>query len=253
MIEGIKFIKAEEKYIYSYWQTFDKIAKERKYLAMDEAFPFEETVEFIKNIINKNLPQLFIIDLESDNCIGWCDVLPKTEKVGYLGMGILKEYREKGIGSSLLKQIIDLSKEYYLTDNVYLAFDIDSYSEKLYGYFYFKNDDYLYKNFNASHGDLNVWITGIIKSAVATCTRTTCDYLSDITNISCIRIYINLVTVDSSKRDYITECVNKAMDFAINKRNDSIYDKFEKTIKLLETVPDGYIVNSTILAELTEE
>ncbi|WP_235665231.1 hypothetical protein [Clostridioides difficile] len=70
MIEGIKFIKAEEKYIYSYWQTFDKIAKERKYLAMDEAFPFEETVEFIKNIINKNLPQLFIIDLESDNCIG---------------------------------------------------------------------------------------------------------------------------------------------------------------------------------------
>ncbi|HBF7699398.1 TPA: GNAT family N-acetyltransferase [Clostridioides difficile] len=112
MIEGIKFIKAEEKYIYSYWKTFDKIAKERKYLAMDEAFPFEETVEFIKNTINKNLPQLFIIDLESDNCIGWCDVLPKTEKVGYLGMGILKEYREKGIGSSLLKQIIDLSKEY---------------------------------------------------------------------------------------------------------------------------------------------
>ena len=48
MIEGIKFIKAEEKYIYSYWQTFDKIAKERKYLAMDEAFPFEETVELIK-------------------------------------------------------------------------------------------------------------------------------------------------------------------------------------------------------------
>ncbi len=27
-------------------------------------------------------------------------------------MGILKEYREKGIGSNLLKQIIDLSKEY---------------------------------------------------------------------------------------------------------------------------------------------
>lgn len=42
---------------------------------------------------------------------------------------------------------IDLSKEYYLTDNVYLSFDIDSYSEKLYGYFYFKNDDYLYNNF----------------------------------------------------------------------------------------------------------
>ncbi|NJI79449.1 GNAT family N-acetyltransferase [Clostridioides difficile] len=112
MMEGIKFIKSEEKYIWSYWQTFGKIAKERKYLAMDEAFPFEETVEFIKNVITKNFPQLFIIEVKSDTCIGWCDVLPKTKTVGYLGMGILKEYREKGIGSSLLKQIIDLSKEY---------------------------------------------------------------------------------------------------------------------------------------------
>lgn len=108
----VKFIKPEERYIRSYWESFDKIAKERKYLAMDEAFPFEGTVEFIKDAIAKDFPHLFIIDLEKDSCVGWCDVSPKTETIGYLGMGLLSEYRGHGIGSKALKQIIELSKTY---------------------------------------------------------------------------------------------------------------------------------------------
>lgn len=68
----VKFIKPEEQYIRSYWQAFDNIAKERKYLAMDEAFPFESTVEFIKDAISKDFPHLFIIDLQKDTCMGWC-------------------------------------------------------------------------------------------------------------------------------------------------------------------------------------
>jgi RimJ/RimL family protein N-acetyltransferase len=112
MIGKVKLIKPEERYIRSYWETFDRIAKERKYLAMNEAFPFESTVEFIKDAIVKDFPYLFIIDLENDNCVGWCDASPKTETIGYLGRGILPEYRGKGVGSSILKQVIDLSKLY---------------------------------------------------------------------------------------------------------------------------------------------
>lgn len=58
----VKFIKPQEQYIPSYWETFDTIAKERKYLAMNEAFPFESTVEFIKEAIVRDFPHLFIID-----------------------------------------------------------------------------------------------------------------------------------------------------------------------------------------------
>lgn len=108
----VKFIKPEERYIRSYWENFDKIAKERKYLAMNEAFPFEGTVEFIKDAIDKDYPHLFIIDLENDRCVGWCDASPKTGTIGYLGMGILPEYRGIGLGSNVLKQIIELSKVY---------------------------------------------------------------------------------------------------------------------------------------------
>lgn len=47
----IHFIQPEERYIRSYWETFDRIAKEKKYLASEEAFPFDSTVQFINRSI----------------------------------------------------------------------------------------------------------------------------------------------------------------------------------------------------------
>jgi len=46
------------------------------------------------------------VALELDRVIGWCDVLPKGPPVhahcGTLGMGLLPEFRGKGIGKELL-------------------------------------------------------------------------------------------------------------------------------------------------------
>lgn len=111
-MSNVKLIKPEERYIRSYWESFDTIAKERKYLASNEAFPYDGTVDFIKESIRKGFPHLFIIDVEKDTCIGWCDVTPKTEIIGYLGMGLLSEYRECGIGKKALEQVVKMSKEY---------------------------------------------------------------------------------------------------------------------------------------------
>lgn len=44
--------------------------------------------------------------------MGWCDALPKDETIGYIGTGLLKAYRGQGIGTQLLGQIIELSKQY---------------------------------------------------------------------------------------------------------------------------------------------
>lgn len=111
-MKHIQFIKPEECYIRSYWEAFDAIAKEKIYLAADEAFPYHETVSFVKDNIAKNIPQLFAIDTELDLCVGWCDALPKEETIGYLGMGLLPAYREQGIGTKLIEQILKLSKNY---------------------------------------------------------------------------------------------------------------------------------------------
>jgi len=108
----IKFVKPEERYIKSYWEAFDAICKENIYLATPEAFPLESTIEFVKSAMEKNIPFLFAIDTETDRCVGWCDAMPQTETVGYLGTGLLPAYREQGIGRQLIKEVIALSKAY---------------------------------------------------------------------------------------------------------------------------------------------
>ncbi|MHC1761715.1 MAG: N-acetyltransferase family protein [Negativicutes bacterium] len=108
----LKFTKPEIKYIQSYWETFDTIAKENIYLAATKAFPLESTIEFVNSSIEKKLPHLLVIDTEFDCCVGWCDAMPKSETVGYLGTGLLSKYREQGIGKRLIREVIDLSKEY---------------------------------------------------------------------------------------------------------------------------------------------
>jgi len=108
----IKLIKPEERYIQSYWEAFDAICKEQIYLATPEAFPLENTIKFVKSAIEKNLPMRFAIDTKTDRAIGWCDATPKTKTIGYLGTGLLPPYREQGIGTQLIKEIIALSKAY---------------------------------------------------------------------------------------------------------------------------------------------
>ena len=108
----IQFIKPEEKHIQSYWETFGAICKEGIYLGALEPFPLESTIEFVKDNIAKNVPMLFVIDTKLDRCVGWCDAMPKTETVGYLGTGLLSEYRELGLGKKLITEIIELSKVY---------------------------------------------------------------------------------------------------------------------------------------------
>lgn len=114
-MENIKFIEINEKYIDSFWESFNTIASERKYLGSTSAFPLESTIEFLKTSKINNVPYLFVLDTKKDIVVGWCDAQPKSDNVGYLGMGLLKEYREKGIGKKLIKEVLRISKEFGYT------------------------------------------------------------------------------------------------------------------------------------------
>ncbi|MCL2843378.1 MAG: GNAT family N-acetyltransferase [Oscillospiraceae bacterium] len=108
----IQFVKPETRYIQSYWEAVDTVCKERIYLASSEGFPLESTIEFVESCIDKHIPQLFVIETATDRCVGWCDAQPKSATIGYLGTGLLSEYREQGIGRQLIQEIITLSKNY---------------------------------------------------------------------------------------------------------------------------------------------
>lgn len=102
----------EDRYMRSYWETFDAVAKEKKYLASTERFPFESSVTFYRNLTEKGLPRVFAVDTRTDRCIGWCDISAKSETVGTLGTGLLKEYRDCGTGALMLTEALRQAREY---------------------------------------------------------------------------------------------------------------------------------------------
>jgi ribosomal protein S18 acetylase RimI-like enzyme len=104
--------KVTTEFAESYCKAVDTVARERKYLGSTTGFPLEKTIEFVKFIVGQNLSQYFAI--EDGEVVGWCDIIPKSYEglthVGVLGMGILKEYRGKGLGTQLLEKAIEHAK-----------------------------------------------------------------------------------------------------------------------------------------------
>lgn len=106
----IKIIRAEEKYIESYWEAFDGIAKEEIYFATTRAYPLVVIREWIKMFIEMGMPSLFLV--EGEKVIGFAEADFKCREIGYISMGIIKGYRELGYGTELLKALMEECKEY---------------------------------------------------------------------------------------------------------------------------------------------
>jgi len=109
-MKQVTLIKAEKRYIDSFYKLFNEVAAEGKWLGRLSAFPYEETVAFMDLGIQKGVPFLFAMD--GDEVIGWCDVQPKEGGYGVFAMGLKLEYREQGIGRKMATEIIKLAKDY---------------------------------------------------------------------------------------------------------------------------------------------
>jgi ribosomal protein S18 acetylase RimI-like enzyme len=80
------------------------VAAERRWLARTTAFSTEQTAVFVAGNIAHGHPQ-FVAD-DGGRVVGWCDVFPVPREVsphvGQLGMGVLREWRGRGLGGRLL-------------------------------------------------------------------------------------------------------------------------------------------------------
>ncbi len=108
----VTFIEPTEAYIISYSEALDAVAREKIYLAKLEGFPIEETIPFMRNSIQKKIPFLLAVNTDTNQVVGWCDAQPKAEEIGYLGLGVLKDYRGKGIGKRLVRAILEHGKKF---------------------------------------------------------------------------------------------------------------------------------------------
>jgi RimJ/RimL family protein N-acetyltransferase len=112
----IEIVYPTEKYFSSFHEVLSKVASERVYIEMIEAPPLEKVSGFQKKLISINGPVYYAIQ---NNCVvGWCDVFPednpRQSHRGGLGMGLLPEFRGKGVGSKLLKAVLEHAKKFGL-------------------------------------------------------------------------------------------------------------------------------------------
>jgi ribosomal protein S18 acetylase RimI-like enzyme len=101
----------------SFHACLDVVARERKYLAMFEAPPLESVAAFVADNVAHHHPQLVARD--GERVVGWCDIVPRWQHAwahcGTVGMGVLPEFRGKGLGPRLLRACIAAAVERGIT------------------------------------------------------------------------------------------------------------------------------------------
>ena len=113
---AVQIIYPSIRYVKSFHETLSKVAKERVYLEMIEAPSLEKVKGFQTEHIARKGPVAYATD--DENVVGWCDIFPDTNPRmnhrGHLGMGLLPEYRGKGIGGRLLENVLVQAKKFGL-------------------------------------------------------------------------------------------------------------------------------------------
>lgn len=110
---SIQIIYGNEKYFRSFHEALTAVAKERIYIEMIEPPPLEKVAGFQGDLIAKNGATYYALD--GERVVGWCDVFPeenpRLSHRGGLGMGLLPEFRGKGLGSKLLEAVLAHAKK----------------------------------------------------------------------------------------------------------------------------------------------
>jgi ribosomal protein S18 acetylase RimI-like enzyme len=90
----------------------DVVMRERRYLAFLEGFPLDEAAAFVARNLRLGNPQ-YVAD-DDGAIVGWCDIRRETIPVyahcGHLGMGLLPDYRGRGLGERLIRASIDAAR-----------------------------------------------------------------------------------------------------------------------------------------------
>jgi ribosomal protein S18 acetylase RimI-like enzyme len=88
------------------------VMKEREYLAFQQPFSLAQTAAFVASNIENGNPQVVADD--GGRIVGWCDVrrepIPIYAHEGVLGMGLLPDYRGRGLGKRLLRTALDAAR-----------------------------------------------------------------------------------------------------------------------------------------------
>jgi RimJ/RimL family protein N-acetyltransferase len=87
------------------------VARERRWLAVQDAFPLEQSAAFVASGIARGEPRFVAVG--GATIVGWCDVRAETFPVyaheAMLGMGLLESHRGRGLGERLIRTTLEAS------------------------------------------------------------------------------------------------------------------------------------------------
>lgn len=100
----ISIVPIAESHAEGFHACLDAVAREKKFLAQVEALPLERIQSFVRESVTSGAAQFVAVD--GTLVVGWCDIFPAwahaIKHCGSLGMGLLPDYRGRGIGQQLL-------------------------------------------------------------------------------------------------------------------------------------------------------
>ena len=109
----IEIVEVTEEYIERLHAAIDAVARERRFLARTEMPPLDSFKERINHHIQMGSPQSVAVC--QGRVIGWCDISlnekPAFAHCGNLGIGVLPSHRGQGIGTGLMRTILERAKE----------------------------------------------------------------------------------------------------------------------------------------------
>ena len=96
------------EHIAGFREALGSVARERAFLAHTDVPSLEWATEFVTR--NIELDHAQFVALEQGVVVGWCDIVPGGRPgfghSGSVGMGVLKEWRHRGLGRALLEACI---------------------------------------------------------------------------------------------------------------------------------------------------
>jgi len=108
-VQGVQIVPTANQYMPSFRATLDVVARERKYLVLLEAPPLEAVRSFVRQGLDDGGVQMLAV-AESETVVGWCDIWrsprPGLGHSGVLGVGLLPDYRDRGIGRRLIEETL---------------------------------------------------------------------------------------------------------------------------------------------------
>jgi ribosomal protein S18 acetylase RimI-like enzyme len=113
----IEIVPIAEGHIDGFHRALDIVARERRYLAFLEAPPLEATRTFVLDNIKRG-PLQFVAVSARGKVVGWCDVIPMSRPVqahrGVFGIGLLPQFRGRGIGTRLIRVALAAARAFGL-------------------------------------------------------------------------------------------------------------------------------------------